>query len=379
MKHASSQREEGVSATIVGLTMTVLLMMSAIALNYSMGVTTKQDLQNGTDAAALNVAQTCALDATNCNSTAGVAAAQAQLKGYVSNSTVASVSINSAAKTANVESRHVDNTILGNVVGSKTFTESGNSTASWGNVAISGNPTLPLGIGYCDWQNNAPAAGTATGATETIYWNKSVTTGLFNSNADICKGTAIGLPTTQFVNPRTLWPSSYSTSLWMTNDWWPGINTNCNFSPSLWDAYAATVPLVVTIQPCMVTKFQSLKIGDTILIPIYSYGQWAIWGFNTGITTSLSIVGYAPFKINSFVPPTAVWPFPQQPAPSQCNIGWAGFSIFSTGIGQNCVGIQGTWVRTTRPFTGWTYGTQTANGNPAYDLGAHEVRLVPNP
>lgn len=341
--------DRGATVIIVALLASVLVAMAAISVEYGQNVVTNRSLTDSNDSAALGVGQNCAMHSAACTQAAATSAAAWTVHQRRPEATTTMTSLGSTSVT--VQSTMTAPATLSRVLGASGMPLSARSTVTWNEVPVKGTIVVPIGLGFCDWQAYQPPAGSANGATMKFTWDQ-----LFSTWSNhTCTGVP-GTPTTTVHNAR-------NAGVWLTNSLIPGFNLiSCSLDATLWDAYEDILDGLLQFRPCMRDKLLSLSIGQTVLFPIYA--EASFWGF----PTKLWIVGFAPVKITGFVGPLL------QPNPTQCDIGL--FSLGGYPIFGNCIGIRGTYVRTTRLFSGWTYGSTSA-GHAAVDLGAVRLRLNP--
>ncbi|HPU12326.1 MAG TPA: pilus assembly protein TadG-related protein [Aeromicrobium sp.] len=371
-------KERGATVVVAALSMTVLLGMAAISVDYAQGVDQKRRVQNAADAVAVAQAEKCALYKDPVTNTYGAPCNALPLASdsLVADNAGSGVGIsmsnpNTTNSTATVTLTKDVSYPLGAALGRDTGTVSATATADWTQVPIAGAPIIPMAIGYCDWldfrpPNNDPKN---TGGKNTYRFD---TLGSWTGTKN-CTGP---------------WGNTIRTKrqkmVWLTSTI---IVTDCSGSMSLGQIYfdfvGQPMPFGWSTTNCQ-TRFASLsktagEANNVILLPLYTENSF--WGISTGI----QIVGYAPFQITDFRDWLAIFGIPvDMGSRDTCNI--PTFDLFYSSLG--CGAIEGRFIRTTKPFPGWTYGTSanfdpgsgpTVNWNvisrPA-DRGAVKVRLT---
>jgi hypothetical protein len=161
MKRIHSER--GASAVLFGLLLIPLLGFGGIAVDVGALYAEKAELQNGADAAALEVAIACAKDeaSVECVSAdpSGIAGANDSNDGVVDVESV-SVDVSSnvvivATNTEDIGVRHPLASMIPGIGDSTVVKAEG--AAEWG-VPVRG-PTLALAIGYCEFADHPPQEG----------------------------------------------------------------------------------------------------------------------------------------------------------------------------------------------------------------------------
>lgn len=152
----------------------VLLGFAAMAVDVSMMYAERTQLRNGADAAALAIAQKCALSTTDpdCTSTSTLAAGLANRNANDGLSNLKSVAIDTTARTvavsaASQEAGQAPNQVslfFARALGVSSTEVNANASALWGTPS-KGPAILPLAIAYC--KLDIPAGGT-TGAVQLL-------------------------------------------------------------------------------------------------------------------------------------------------------------------------------------------------------------------
>lgn len=258
--------ERGASAVTFGLLLIPLLGFGGIAVDVGALYAEKAELQNGADAAALQVAIDCAKDATAaaCLSAdpSAIAGANDSSDGVEDiQSVVVDTVENTVIVTTNTEDLGVRHPLASMIpgIGDSTVVVA-EGAAEWGQP-IRGT-TLALAIGYCEFANHPPQEGVVSPTKILVEYNT---------------GTRINCPGA-FAPGGFGWLPSMDCSIELdVNNPWvlskPGnstTNTGCS------EAYMATL------------------IGETVFIPIYDEFT------GSGSNVLFHIEQFAAFKITGF-------------------------------------------------------------------------------
>jgi Flp pilus assembly protein TadG len=165
---SSADSERGGIAVIVAILMVVLLGFAAISIDVAKLYSERAQLQNGSDAAALMVAQKCAKNMadTNCKADAPLAADMANKNAVDGRSNVKSVYVNTASRTVRVETGAMESGTATNsvslffsgVFGVPRAEVSATSSVQWGTPSR-GPVILPLAISACKFKPLDPVTG----------------------------------------------------------------------------------------------------------------------------------------------------------------------------------------------------------------------------
>lgn len=179
--------ERGGIAVIVALLMVVLLGFAAIAVDVGMLYSERAQLQNGSDSAALMVAQKCAKNAAdeNCSTTAPLAAGLANGNALDNKSGVKSISLDKTGRTVTVtigakETGSAPNTVslfFARALGISSTEVTASSSVRWGSP-VEGTTPFPLAFSICQ------VSGMVGGSTQLLQ-NHSA-----NANTDCPLGPA---------------------------------------------------------------------------------------------------------------------------------------------------------------------------------------------
>lgn len=153
--------DRGASLVFVAVTLVVLIGMVAFAVDAGALYTERRELQNGADAAALAVAENCALGAAPCTSTYGKSTASLYAEANTRDGAagIDDVTIDQVAQTVSIVTSTVDgasgSTVLApffaQVLGFEGTTVRARATAGWGYPA-SLRATMPIIISECEWE-----------------------------------------------------------------------------------------------------------------------------------------------------------------------------------------------------------------------------------
>ncbi|MGP4031556.1 pilus assembly protein TadG-related protein [Pseudarthrobacter sp. 1C304] len=179
--------ERGGIAVIVALLMVVLLGFAAIAVDVGMLYSERAQLQNGSDATALMVAQKCAKNPAdeNCSTAAPLAPGLASGNALDGKSGIKSIALDKAARTVTVttgaqETGGAANTVslfFARALGFASTEVNTSSSVRWGSP-LEGTTPFPLAFSICQ------VSGMVDGATQLLQ-NHSA-----NANTDCALGPA---------------------------------------------------------------------------------------------------------------------------------------------------------------------------------------------
>ncbi|WP_087873944.1 TadE/TadG family type IV pilus assembly protein [Arthrobacter globiformis] len=184
---ASSDRERGGIAVIVALLMVVLLAFAALAIDIAKLAAERAQLQNGSDAVALMLAQKCAKNEadTNCSNTSPMASDLANQNASDNLSNVKSIVLDKVNRVAAVtagaqETGGAPNSVslfFANVLGIPSAEVNASSSVRWGSP-VEGITPFPLAFSVCQ------VSGMVGGATQLLQNHTS------NGNTDCNLGPA---------------------------------------------------------------------------------------------------------------------------------------------------------------------------------------------
>lgn len=378
------RKERGATVVLVSLSMVVLLGMAAISVDFAVASDQRNTVQNAADAAALAVANDCALKKTGC------ATSTAQY--YAQQTAGATANVQTSKGTVVKPPAYADGTVtvrvsknversFARIFGEATGTVSSQATASWKSMPLRGANLIPMGLPYCEWLNAQPASATSPGVMRTFIWSR------YDTTESSCAGAA---PTTaSTVYGRKGDNSGYSSvgqAMYFTGSLFPGFNTNCNFSADLWDVYRNTLDdwALITGDSCMTSKLSGIGPGDVIMMPIYAIEKKSVFWGSITYPSRLVIMGFAPFKIDKWINYPFFYFLPEPSFGSLSTSNSCTFKLNFATIGGGCAGVRGQFVRSTEGalFNNFTeYGAYYDNPDSglegeAPDLGLSAVRLV---
>lgn len=193
MRRLKNNDEDGIVAAFVVLLMLVLLGVAGLVVDFGIVRAEKRELQNGADAAALALAQDCAMNLQCTNFAKADTYADANATDNAAS--VTNVTMPSA-QTVKVDTRTSTSggaTSLATkfaylVGGPSSAAVTATATAGWG--APSGAQTVPLTISLCEW-NALTNGGKVFDAPQTIYFH-SPTANQNANDAPPCSGGPAG-------------------------------------------------------------------------------------------------------------------------------------------------------------------------------------------
>jgi len=147
------RRDRGAVAVVVALCMVVLLGFSALAIDIGGIISDHQQLQNGADAAALAIAESCQRDMTTCTQANANATGDKYAKAnkLAADSTLTTtVVLDATHGVVQVEVKSTHTNYFAGVLGKPTSDVSAHATAAFG--YISGGTTLPLAFSICAFE-----------------------------------------------------------------------------------------------------------------------------------------------------------------------------------------------------------------------------------
>lgn len=389
----AAHSERGATVAIVTLSMTVIIGLAAVSIDYSVHSSEKSRLQSAVDGAALSLARDCASGVTaSCNQAAAQTSVTREISG--ASTTTAPAAPTSTSGSVTVRSTKNSPNVFGTVFGADNTTIAAKATASWGDVPLAGTPVAPIGFNYCNVKDRLG------GSSSTIV--------NYNFNG--------------IQNPRTIDTSCEPVIPGMSYGTYRGLQGNgsagnmaamltragpfnlgsCTYSGNVsrWDVLFAFIddaaaPFEINSSCKSTFKKPEMWAGQTILVPLYVHEVcnkfltgviWSscqnTWLFTTKQSNGVKIIGFAPFKITSFrdagasggtenYDGNAVSSRPANNAAPKCIMSTISELFWFIEFG--CQGINGYFTTTTRETPGFTYGTAPA-GSPNY--GATRIKLT---
>jgi Flp pilus assembly protein TadG len=313
--------ERGGISVIVALSLVVLLGAAAVAVDTGALYAERAELQSGSDAAALAIAQDCAIGSCGDPGATAQTFANSNAKDSAANVDAPSfptpTSVRVRATTRDSGGAGSLALMFAPLMGIDEETVSATSTAAWGNPA-GGPAMLPLAFSYCVFD------GMLGGGIQVIETH--------GADADDCVSPS---PSGQTLPGNFSWLSTPSGACEIY------VNSDSTVSGST----GASIP-----GDCSTSVLNASLVGETVLLPVYD----ELGGIGAG--AYYHIRGWAAFKIYG-------WRFPHN---AVNNTGIAGVPDSScTG---SCNGIIGEFVEFTTLDDGFTVGGP--------DLGATVVALT---
>ncbi len=253
--------ERGASGVIVALLMVPLLAFGAISIDIAGLYVKKQQLQTGTDAAALAIAADCARGACGTPSTTAQNLVVSNLAygsptATVSNLTSSRVTVSAAVARPN---------LFGGAIKIASSTAHAKSTVQWGGPT-GGTALLPLAFSWCEWQQQTGGAQPSGTTARTIYLSKT-------SGTSDCTG-----PSNNLVPGGFGWLTTTAGTCKTTTQ----IGSILNSDPG------NSVP-----SGCTTTDFVAFQ-NTTVLLPIFDSQT------GTGSGATYRVYAYAAFQITGY-------------------------------------------------------------------------------
>ncbi|MDQ1531733.1 MAG: hypothetical protein QOE37_1838 [Microbacteriaceae bacterium] len=270
--------DSGAVAVIIALGMTALLAATALAFDIGSLLSERAQLQNGADAAALAVAQSCSIGAAPCATPTPTAQALARANTNAGAAGVRSVTVSGA--TAHVTVEQTVPLSFAAALGIASKTVSADAVASWGSP-VTGPAVLPLAFASCSF--TAQPIGTA----EDLLAHQ-----IGDSSASQC---------TSSVNGQVL-PGGFG---------WLNETPSCSITASAGASLAASSNTGVSASQACAALLPTL-LGKTVILPVYDGTTGA------GTNGSYHLAGWAEFQLLG-------WRFPS--AGSQNTSGQSSLSI----------------------------------------------------
>ncbi len=146
--NARGRRERGAVAVVVAICLVVVMGFVALAVDIGSIYSDKQQLQNGADAAALAIAQSCQRNPSTCTATAASATADKYAKANkLDGQSTGEAVLDAAHGKVQVEADSTHANWFAGVLGAPTSAIGARATATWG--VPSGGATLPLAFSWC--------------------------------------------------------------------------------------------------------------------------------------------------------------------------------------------------------------------------------------
>ena len=261
--------ERGAVSVIVAIMLVALLGCAAIAVDVSMMYAERTQLRNGADAAALAIAQKCAISTSdpNCTDTSSLAAGLANrnandgltnLKSVATDPTGRTVAVTAASQEVGKAPNQVS-LFFARVLGIASAEVNASAAAQWGTPS-KGPVILPLAIAYC--KLDIPAGGT-TGNVQVLEQAVNGCGGLPGGFGWITtSGTKCAVTMTA--------GQSNNSGIWFSSD--PG----------------ASAPTI-----CTAADFNQMN-DQTVLLPLYDVAT------GTGSLGKYYVKGFAAFHVTGY-------------------------------------------------------------------------------
>jgi Flp pilus assembly protein TadG len=375
--------ERGATVVLVALIMVALLGMAAVSVDFAVASGEKATVQNAADQAVLALASDCSLKKPTCltstatfygQQNAGASANVQTLK----NNVPKAPTYDDGTVTVRV-SKNVNHTFA-RVLGDSSTTVRSEATATWNTVPLVGTKLIPIGLPYCDWLAAQPGSSTAPGAMRTYLWAR------YSTTEASCPGTGATASTVYSKRGSASGYGAVGQAMYFTRSFFPGVNTNCDFSANLWDVYRNMLDdwALITADTCMESKLAGVGNGSVIMMPIYAVEKKPIFWGSVTYASRLVILGFAPFKVDKWVNYPFLY-FGAQPGFSSLTYtNNCAMKVNFATIGGGCAGVRGQFIRSAEGalFNGFTqYGSfynNTGSGlsGDAPNLGLTNVKLV---
>ncbi len=286
--------EDGLAAVFVLMAMLAMVGMVGFVIDLGLIRQEKRELQNGADAAALALAQECALGLCTSLTTKAEVYADANAKdgaATVIGATVSGNQVKVDTRTETSGAASLPLQFIKYVGGPTTATVNATATASWG--APGGATTLPLTISYCEWKSLTGTGVTYPTASQWIYFHNPKNNP--NQNPPICPGGPAG----QNVPGGFGWLQTVS-------------NSNCTTvvaAGSIVSSAPGNSPPNLNNSGCVPASFLS---PNTITIPVFdgstgsgNNGQYSLYGLATFEMFHMQLAGgpCGPTRWNTCNPP----------------------------------------------------------------------------
>ncbi len=381
----SRSDERGFTTIFVGMIATVLIAAVGLGVDTA-GVTFERGrVQHSADAAALAIAQDCALDKVACSASGARTSATYLTDQNSPGATVPADGVTLTGSTVKVTVKKTASTSFLTAVGIQSKQVTGEATATWVGHPLEGASVLPMGIPYCTYKNNmAPA-------TTPVLFRTDVVSVVFNV---ITQGGVVGRLITNLlgdllsVTESCTSPSGLNLKMLRGPIWLSGLegavngvfNWNssiCNMKLGTLTGFLGSTVSAVIPSNCMNKLGTSIAKGQIVLLPIYEPSisldklGLELDGCLLGICSAkvpprigVKVLGFAPFKITGWNYPTNSNPDPNAPLCSSINL------LVQPPASVGCNGIQGYFVKSMTKDPDFTYSPTAA------DFGASAVSLT---
>lgn len=282
-----SEREKGATIAFVAVILVVMLGAGAIAVDFGQLAAERGQLQNGADAAALAIADSCAKSPSTCASGAGgLGTTYGNANANDGATTIAPPTIDFTAGTVTANASTLTSTgspsmilSFARFLGINTGSARATATASWG-YPTRGRSILPLAMNVCEFDLNSSAA--------TPVMQKIITQG--GSGTPDCNGRN---------SSNQIMPGGFA---WLR----PTGPGPCELTVGVGD-WAQTSTGASAPGGCIAAVFQPSLLGTNVAVPIYDDFR------GTGNNTYYHVEKWAGFHILGWKFPSTqqgTWPPP---------------------------------------------------------------------
>jgi Flp pilus assembly protein TadG len=278
--------ERGATIVIVAISMTVILSMGALTVDYGSLSLEKRRVQNAADASARVIARDCYLKKPTCTSAFGSTGAPSYVLSNAGGDAGGLVTQRTTKKVEVRVSKAVDYTFAP-LLGQYSGAVDGTAQAAWDYVPTQAENFLPVGINVCSFMEMTSNNTTFPSTTQVLRSDMWTQTTLPATTS--CTGPS-GTVTNQVKG------SMMFTGLLGLVD---VIDLNaCNYRVTLVSTLNGSLTNTLLPPLFCYSKIRALSPGDIITVPIYQ---------TTGITTALlkvnlsaKIIGFAAFQIEAW-------------------------------------------------------------------------------
>lgn len=343
-----SQDEKGATAALVVVIMVTLLGMAAVSIDFASGVQSRQRAQDAADAAALAVGNACATgNAAQCTSGYAQSYVTKNAPGATSTVNLQTPSTGAQSVTIKVTSQSKSNFAKA-AFGKDKMTASADAKAVWNGTVKEYLPAYPIAMEYCNWKLNA------NGGAVGDYKFGNIPNEITWSPSSACLDPEDG-------KKLLVGPKPGRAVVMSGNAWWPTWDSSKCKVPnkiSVWQNLGKNmIDAAFSTNAACRTLFQSLRPGQTILVPLYAHRLRCVsFLCFTHVTDYIKIVGFVPFRIAPGKPFYYANGFSGYTS-DRCDLevvssilGWLEFG---------CNRVTGSFVKTTQIFPDATYGTVT--------------------
>lgn len=386
MRRLSGRDERGATTVIIVMLFAGLIGAVGVGVDTSSLAFQRSRAQNSADAAAVAIAQDCALKKANCTA-AGAASTATYFASKNSSGGTVTVPGGATPTSGSVRVR-VEKTVptrLLSFVGVDSKNVAAEARATWGGHPTQGSPVLPMGIPYCTYAaNKAPATTPLLLRSDlvSVVFNVIVQGGVLGRLITTLLGDLLAV-TESCTSPEGLNLKMLRGPIWLSG-LEGAINGALNWNSSICNMHLGTITgflgsTVSAVIPsnCMNKLGTSITKGQVVLLPIYQPSialqqlGLELDGCLLGICSAkvpprigVKVLGFAPFKITGWNYPSNSQPDPNAPTCAAINL------LTHPPASVGCQGIQGYFVSSMTKDPEFTYSPTGA------DFGAGAVELV---